>query len=202
MKMSRFLATTALLFLAAPALANPPSLVIGLHVGPTIAFNPLNVTALPRLTVGAELPPLQRRLRVWSGAAWAPPQKADSAADARVPGGSFDYALKQQELILGGGVAVAITDPEGPVVFEVELGPQAFLLQSKIDGEAGGQSFGEHREVYTRLGFLGALGIRVPVGPGEFAAQAMMTGSKLNGRVSGPTSSMAITPSVGYRFVL
>lgn len=200
--MFRFMTTAAFVLLATPALADPTAFVLGIHAGPTIALNPLNLTALPRLTVGIELPPLERRLRLWGGAAWAPPQASGSGSEARVPGGSFDYALRQQELILGGGVAFAITNPEGPVVFDIELGPQAFLLESKIDGEAGGESFGEHREVYTRLGFLGALGIRIPVGPGEIAAQAMVTGSKLDGRVSGPTSSMAITPSVGYRFVL
>ena len=98
-------------------------------------------------------------------------------------------------------VAFAITNPEGPVVLDVELGPQAFLFESKVNGNAGGEEFGEHREVYTRLGLLGGLGLRLPAGPGEFAIQALVTTSRLDGRITGPTQSTAFSPSAGYRFV-
>ncbi|TNE86037.1 MAG: hypothetical protein EP330_24185 [Deltaproteobacteria bacterium] len=190
------------LLLTAPAYAEPASFVLGLHAGPAFALSPLDITALPRVTLGVELPPAQRRFRLWGGAAWAPPRSSGSVSDDRVPSGSFDYELRQQELMLGGGVAFAITNPEGPVVVDVEVGPQAFLLESRVDGSAGGEAFGEHREVYTRLGVMGALGIRIPAGPGEVAVQGLFTASKLDGRVTGDASSASISPSVGYRFVL
>ncbi|MCO4745954.1 MAG: hypothetical protein KC912_14260 [Proteobacteria bacterium] len=190
------------LMFSASAMAEPTSFVLGLHAGPTFALTPLNITALPRLTLGVELPPAQRRIRLWAGAAWAPPQESGSADDARVGSGSFDYTLKQQELLVGGGIAIAITRPDAPVVFDLELGPQVFLLESRVNGSADGQEFGEHREVYARIGVLGALGLRIQAGPGEVAVQAMMTASALNGRITGPTHSAAITPLVGYRLVL
>lgn len=192
----------ALLLVSSPALAEPVAFVAGVHAGPSIALAPLDLTVLPRVTLGLELPFAQRRFRLWGSGAWAPPQASGSGGDDRVPGGSFDYELKQQELIVGGGIAFAITNPEGPVVLDIEAGPQAFMLESKIDGAAGGEAFGEHREVYTRVGFLGGLGIRIPAGPGEFAVQALFTTSKLDGRVTGPSTSSALTPSLGYRFVL
>ena len=198
--MTRIFALGGLLA-AAPALAEPASFVLGLQAGPTFAVAPLDMTVLPRVTVGVELPPAQRRFRLWGGAAWQPPRRSGDANDPRVPGGSFDYELMQQELIVGGGVAFAITNPEGPVVLDVELGPQAFLFESKVNGNAGGEEFGEHREVYTRLGLLGGLGLRLPAGPGEFAIQALVTTSRLDERITGPTQSTAFSPSAGYRFV-
>ena len=134
--MTRIFALGGLLA-AAPALAEPASFVLGLQAGPTFAVAPLDMTVLPRVTLGVELPPAQRRFRLWGSAAWQPPRRSGDASDSRVPGGSFDYELMHQELIVGGGVAFAITNPEGPVVLDLELGPQAFLFESKVK-RAGG----------------------------------------------------------------
>lgn len=191
-----------------PAAATPPppapeegiAPVFGVHFGPIISLSPLRTTVIPRLEAGVELPFVERRVRVVAHGAYARP-RADGGGDAEQVGGEWTYDLRQNEFLLGIAATVAFLPP-GDFNVEASLGPELYVLTSKVDGEAGGAAFGESRERYSRGGLLAALGGRYGIGPGEAVAQLGFSTSKLNGVVTGPSSTRALLFTVGYRLVL
>ncbi len=178
-----------------------PAWVVGLHVGPAFALSPLNTAFQPRLEFAVELPFAGRRLRPFLTAAWSKPVAEGSAEDDRLPSGSSDYRLDQTLLTLGLGAWVALLPPERRVVPEVGVGPEVFLLRSRVTGSSDGAAFPESREQYTRVGALVAAGARFGLGPGELAAHLSWHGAKLDGLVTGDSNAMQVGASVGYRLV-
>ena len=124
------------------------------------------------------------------------PAKAD-----RVPGGSADYELKQDELSVNFGPAFRLGMLNGKVIPEVSVGPNIYMYRSTVNGSAGGAAFPETTEQYTRVGIYAAGGVGIALGPGELTGLLTLGSSALGGVVSGDVSSAALSPTVGYRFV-
>lgn len=174
---------------------------VGLSVGPAFSISPLKPAVSPRLELGLELPPLDRSFRIFVSGQYLRPAAIGSANDDRVPGGSFDYDLRQDELSIAFGPAFRAGMLESKVKPEVSVGPNVYMYRSTVNGEAGGAAFPESREQYTRVGIFAAAGIGYELGPGELTVLLSCASSGLNGVVTGESNSLALSPLVGYRFV-
>lgn len=173
----------------------------GLSVGPAFSLNPLKPAVSPRLELGLELPPLDRSFRIFVSGQYLRPAAIGSADDARVPGGNFEYDLRQDELSIAFGPAFRTGMIESKVKPEISIGPNIYMYRSTVNGEAGGAAFPESREQYTRVGIFAAGGIGWELGPGELTVLLSCASSGLNGVVTGEANSLALSPLVGYRFV-
>lgn len=174
--------------------------LVGLQVGGAFSLTPLGAAALPRLELGAELPFADRRFRAVLLSSYALPVAEGGATDARVAGEEWTWRLEQTELCFALAAAVRVPEISEVVVPEFTLGPDLFLLRSRVTGEADAP-FGESVEQYTRLGLYAAAGAAMALGPGELNLQLAFTTSALNGVVTGKSSTAAISPLLGYRLV-
>ncbi len=176
--------------------------LVGLQFGGTFSLTPLEAAILPRLELGLELPWAQRRFRVVFLGAWTRPAAAGEGTDPRVPEGTWSWEVKQTEGQLALGATVRIPEISDRFVPEVTVAPQLYLLRTQVNGEGGGAPFGESLEEYTRMGFLSSLGVATDLGPGELDLQFAFSTSALDGVVTGDSSTIALSPLLGYRFVL
>ncbi|MBN1335348.1 MAG: hypothetical protein JXB39_05260 [Deltaproteobacteria bacterium] len=176
--------------------------LVGLQVGGHFSLTPLEAFVLPRLELGIELPWAQRRFRVALLSAWTRPAASGEDTDDRVPEGTWSWDLTQTEGLFALGATVRIPEISDRFVPEITVGPQLYLLRTRVEGEASGAPFGESVEQYTRVGFLSSLGVATVLGPGELGLQLVFSLSELDGRVTGDSSTIALAPLLGYRFVL
>jgi len=174
---------------------------IGVQFGPGIPLSTLGVAPAPRLELGIELPVWERRLRLFAAGSFMRPIAMGEGKNAYVSGnGNWSYTLRQQEWTVAVGPMLRLPGA-GAFVPEFALAPDLYLLQSTVDGEAGGAPFDESTEQYTRLGVYAAAGGAVRLGPGELTLNLSLSTSGLNGVVTGTASTMALTPWVGYRLI-
>lgn len=174
--------------------------LLGLQVGGALTLSPLGAAALPRLELGAELPFADRRFRAVILASWARPVAEGSATDPRVEGESWTWSLEQDELGLALAGVVRVPEISTRVVPELTLGPELFLLRSTVDGAAAAP-FGEQVEQYARVGVHAALGAALALGPGELNLQLAFSTSRLDGTVTGESTTAALSPMLGYRLI-
>ena len=174
---------------------------VGVQVGPAFSLTPLGTAVTPRLEGGLELPPLQRSFRVFVSAQYLRPRAVGSAADDRVPGGSFDYDLKQDELSIATGVSFRLGMLDSAIKPEVSVGPDLFMYRSTVVGSAGGAEFGESTEEYSRIGIFASGGVGVALGPGELTGLVQFQSSAFRATITGEAPSASISPTLGYRLV-
>lgn len=179
-------------------------LVIGLHVGPSLSvFSDLEAHVMPRLELGYNLPVWGRRLEPHFTVAYTPPHASGSVADTRLPnGGEFGWEITEDELTLGLGLLVRFLELGSPVNGYAALGPQVVFLRTSVDGDAGGEAFGENTEDDVKVGLYGALGVELVLGPGAAFFQVGLAWSDLNGRVTGDSNTGNLSPALGYRLML
>jgi hypothetical protein len=174
---------------------------VGVQAGPAFPLSDLGPAVLPRLELGVELPPIGRRLRLFVAGQYLRPLGEGQGQEPRLAAGGYEYTLRQHELAFALGPTLRIPDLSAVVVPEASVGPQIYLHQSKVDGSAGGEPFGESVEEYTRVGGYASIGAAVVLGPAELVLQVAFTSSGLNGVVTGAASGAAIAPLLGVRFV-
>lgn len=175
-------------------------LTVGVHLGPTIPITALGPTFLPRLEVGIVPGPLDRRLHLFATGTYSQPIARGTVDDPRVPGGTFDWELRQSEVALGLGASFDLLPRGHRVHPEVALAPQLFILGSKVDGSADSNAFGESTERYVQPGLLAAVGCGYGIGPGRLMARVELATAPLIGQTTGKSTTTAIDPTLGYRF--
>jgi hypothetical protein len=198
---------TAAPTVAPPAPEKPPKepregvgAFVGLQVGPAIALNPLSPALLPRLEAGIELPPWERRIRLFVGGTWSRPVDEATVEDARVPDGSWSYRLEQTEISVASGITLRATG-DGKLVPELSIGPGGWYHRAVVDGASGGSAFGETSESYWRFGVYSSVGAALALGPGELNLQLAFATTGFGGLVAGKTGDSSLTPLLGYRLV-
>ncbi|MFW5741523.1 MAG: hypothetical protein ACOC1F_14310, partial [Myxococcota bacterium] len=82
------------------------------------------------------------------------------------------------------------------------IGPRIYLLESTVDGSAGGATISETTEPNTEFGFGIPVGAEIPVGPGGFLAELLFQYGGLDHKATGDTNTGALSLSLGYRFLL
>lgn len=135
--------------------------VIGLKAGADFSqpFNELGTSPTAELEIGWLIPGMDRSFQLLFAGQWAAP-KGDGAldADARLPGdGVASWDVEQQHARLSLGALYRI--PVGKTIRPyVGLGVRAWLVETKMNGSADGQAFGEYTEKSTEIGGFGSLG--------------------------------------------
>ena len=158
-------------------------------------FSSLGASYVVGVEAGWALPVLRHRLAVTVSGDFTAPEASGSATDATT--GAYDWHLAQRETILG--LSLVYRHPLGRVTPYAGLGPRLFLLDSRVDGSAGGAHIAQSREQSTQAGGGAFAGVGVRVGPGDLFAELRVDASPIDHRTTGPTSTGALAIAAGYR---
>lgn len=173
--------------------------LVAVHVGPTFAIAGLQPTVLPRLEVGVVPSAMHRRLHLFGTFSYARPVAEGSAADPRLPSGTYDWRLTQQEVQLGLGVSYDFLPRSEAFHPDLTVAPQLYLLDTRVDGHDEGAAFGESKETYAQPGLSIAAGFGYDIGPGRLIGRVQVDAAPLVGQVTGKSHTTALAPTVGYR---
>lgn len=154
------------------------------------------------LVIGLEggwLPPVAcRRLHVAVALEYAQPPAEGRGSDPGV-GGSYAWSLQQRELSLAALAAYRFDFFGERVVPYAGLGPRLILLETRANGAAAGEPFGEHVETSTELGLAVQAGADWRLGPGTVVGELQVGVSDLDHVTTGDVTGGALAVRVGYR---
>ena len=188
----------------AAATARLPRAWIGVKAGALLpqAFTPLGTNLVVDAEAGLVLPFGGGHLEVMAWAAYAQPPADGASLDARVPGGAYDWSITQRELsvAVAGVFRLQRPSPSARLAPYVGLGPKLYFLQTKANGAAAGQPFGEYSETSTELGGTVLGGVDYRVGPGTVVGELEVGLSDLDHLTTGDASTGSVEVKVGYRF--
>lgn len=178
------------------------SFAIALKTGVAVPslFSSLGTTPGVELEVGVLL--FGGRLELDAVAGYARPPATHSADDARLGGGSYQWELTQEILALGLNARFRFLPAASAFNAYAAAGPRMFLLRTTVNGGSGEATFGQNSQTGSELGFAGALGAELALGPGAVLAELELGVGPLQGLVTGPTSASSLGVLVGYRLKL
>jgi len=184
-------------------------LVIGAKLGAGIGkpLNELGPTFVGELELGYALPlpePIGRSLELFTAGAYLSPSSegTEGELDPRLPGdGSFSYEVTQQAVVLTAGARYRIPLANETIAPYGAIGGRLYLMRTKIEGEAGGESFGASEETSSAVGLHLAGGVDFRLGPGALLAEVQLGYAGLDGYVMRDTNFGALVLLVGYRFM-
>src|SRR5262249_43940111 len=125
-----------------------------------------------------------------------------TATPERVAGNTYDWELRQKELVLQPTFLYRFTWLTDAVVPFVGIGPRMYLLESVVRGSSGGQTFQDTKETSTKFGFGIPVGAELPLGPGGLMAELLFQWGPLDHRATGDTHLAAMSLFLGYRALL
>ena len=162
-------------------------------------FSPLGASYLVGVEIGWALPVLKHRLAVTLAGDFTAPEASGSATDARLDAsaGAYSWHLSQREVIVG--LSLVYRHPLGRVTPYAGVGPRLFLLDARIDGNAGGAHIAQSREQSTQVGGGAVVGLGVRAGPGELFGELRVDASPIDHRTTGPSNTGALGIAAGYR---
>jgi hypothetical protein len=131
----------------------------------------------------------------------APKSSGTKSGDPRVPGGSYDWHLTEQELAFMPVLMYRLTSLKAVIPY-AGIGPRIFLLRSTVRGSAAGATIAETTEQSTKVGIGVPLGVEVPLGPGGLVAELLLEYGSLDHRATGTSNTGGLNLLVGYRFLL
>ncbi|MGD8859242.1 MAG: hypothetical protein PVI30_04470 [Myxococcales bacterium] len=185
-------------------------LIVGGKIGGGIGapVSELGGTYVLELELGWALPlpaPVNHSIEVFFAGQYAQPETdgTEGEPDARLPDdGTFGYEVTQQMLGLTLGALYRI-----PVGSELLMpyggaGARMYLLNTKVRGEAAGESFGENEETQTDIGLVVMGGLEVFVGPGALLGEVSFSWASVDGFVLRDTAVGGLGLSVGYRLII
>lgn len=154
--------------------------------------------------LGYNFPVLDRALGLIVSLSYAgPTTEGQGTEDARLPG-VMSYEVTQHQLILTAGLIGRI--PVGLPMFVpyVAAGWRAYFMKSVINGEAGGQAFGENTETSASYaGAFGALGGELHLGDaGALALELQFGWSAIDQYVLRDTNVGSLNVALAYRIFL
>jgi hypothetical protein len=186
--------------LATASAGDVDQMLVGVHVGPSFPLTALDATALPQLEVGYVLPAASYAFDVFATGSFSAPAATGTGTDPRVPGGTFAWELHEREIGIGAGLGYGIGDIDARVRPELAVGPQLVLLHSTLDGNAGAAQFPTATESQVTVGVAGYAGVGVLAGPGRIVARLGVGYAPMKQFVTGKSSTLALSPTLGYRF--
>jgi hypothetical protein len=183
-------------------------LTLGLRaqVGFAQAFSDLGVAPAVELEFGYRLPFLGRRLGVFLAGGYQYTYGSGSGTDPRLVGedgtpypSGYSWNLDEHAMIVTFGILGRIfpaADAFSPYLW---VGPRVFFLESVMNGEAGGEAFGENTETSTEFGVGAGVGVEYVLGPGPLFAEVELGWSPLGHDITGDSSTGQIGLALGYR---
>lgn len=174
---------------------------VGLKLGGAInVFNTLGAAFTPELEIGFLLPPLEQSLEVFLSARYAAPSdEGESDPDARLPGDRIaSWSVTRNELALGLGLRYRLP-LDGAFTPYLAAGARLYLIDTEVEGEAGGEPFGKNNETGTAFGFLFQLGGEYALGPGALLLELAINGAPLDQTILADTNASSFDIYLGYR---
>lgn len=147
---------------------------------------------------------MRRPLQLSLVAHYTQPGASGSGEDPNLgeSGASYEWELTEQMLQLELAALWRFIPPGEFLSPYATAGPRAYFTRSVLTASGAGADFGEHREGQTRFGFIAGGGLDLAVGPGTIFGTLLFSWSDLSKRVTGDTSTGAITLDLGYRLYL
>lgn len=182
-------------------------IVLGGKVGAGLGkpFSEFGATPVFELELGYMLPPLHRSIELFFTGQYTQPgiSGTSSASDPRLPGdGKVKYDVTQQELALSLGALYRIDVGTKTFMPYGGLAGRMYLLNTKVKGSAGGQSYGDNNETRNAFGLALLGGAELYLGPGALLAELSFGWASVNGFVLRNTNLGALNLAVGYRLML
>ncbi len=183
------------------------SAYVGGHVGflvPSL-FGELNPAPLFGVEAGYILPfdlgPFTRPLGLALDVLYTAPGAEGDGTHASLGEGGGTYAWElQEQLLIFELTALWRFMPLGDTLSAyLNAGPRLFLLQTTLDAQSDGQSFGQHQERDTNLGAVFGGGLDLQLGPGTAFAALELSWSGLDQKITGDANTGALALDLGYR---
>jgi hypothetical protein len=176
--------------------------LLGAKVGGVVPFGGLNPNARIGIEAGYVFPFAHGSFGAALDIDFAAPKSSGTkTGDPRVPGGSYDWHLTEQELAFMPVLMYRLTSLKVVTPY-AGIGPRFFLLRSTVRGTAAGATIEETTEQSTKVGIGVPLGVEVPLGPGGLMAELLLEYGSLDHRATGTTNTGGLNLLVGYRFLL
>lgn len=186
-------------------------LVAGLKLGGGFnqPFNAFGSSLVAELELGYNLPVMDRSLGLFvSGQYGQPATEASELEDtfgedgsSRLPG-TYSYSLQQTQAILTFGAIYRIRVPVDLFRPYVALGGRYYMMSTEVEGESDDRLFLSNTETGGALGFYGALGAELHVGPGAVLLELQGTAVTVDQFVLRDTNLSALNVALGYRLFL
>ncbi|MFH1465324.1 MAG: hypothetical protein ABIO70_13135 [Pseudomonadota bacterium] len=122
--------------------------------------------------------------------------------DALAPEAPLDWALRLDQLGLGGGLRLRLLRHDAPFSPELGGGAAAVLALAHLEGRQQGEALVPLREVGWSLGWHASAGMAIAVGPGHLLVEAGLSSVALDGVLTGNLTSRAVLAGLGYRVLL
>lgn len=182
------------------------SFVIGARVGmgfPQL-FSKLRNFGVYEVEGGYILPSWGKRLQLSLGLGYSEPGSGNGLPDPRLAasGASYRWDLSQRELTVDLGLIVRFLPFGARIAPYAKVGFRLYMLNTVIDGQAAGESFGRYDEKFTEPGFSVGGGVELRLGPGALGAELRVDFSNMNRRITGDSNTGMLSLLVGYRFFL
>ena len=186
---------------AAAAQENAPAFspFAGIKLGGALhsVFSELGPAAQVELEGGVTL--LGGRLDVALTGAWDRATASGGGDDARFDAGSVSWELDQDFLMIGLIARYRFLPPTQAYNAYAGAGPRLLLMQTTVNGDAGGADLGENRQTETRFGAVLVGGGEYVLGPGAVLLEVAMGVGSLSGLITGESSASALSLLLGYR---
>ena len=175
-------------------------------IGGIASFNGLSPFLIGGVELGYVFSGTKRRIGVLLDVSYTAP-KADGTEKetfnpSRVPGGTYDWELRQKELVFQPTFLYRLTGISGTITPYVGVGPRIYLVQDVTRGSSGGKTFTDSTEHSTKLGFGIPLGAELALGPGGVFAEFLFQWGPLAHQTTGDTHLGSASLMLGYRALL
>jgi hypothetical protein len=158
------------------------------------------------LDLGYVFPGTGRTIGAYLGTEYTAPRSDGTGTDPgdpeRVAGGTYEWKLRQKQLVFQPTFLYRFNWLTDAVVPFVGIGPRLYLLESKVTGSAGGRTIKATEERSTKFGFGIPVGAEVPLGPGGLMAELLFQWAPLDHETTGDTHLAGLSLFLGYRALL
>lgn len=162
---------------------------------------PLSTSFAVHLEAAGYLPFWGSRLGLVFAVGYRQASASGSGLDPRLPEGAYTWDATRREVLLDIGPSLRVMDRRSDWNLSLAVGPRIAMTSFVENGEAGGESFGEHDERATLPGmFFGVQG-EYRLGPGELFAELSLGLSFEDLRTAGNVSAASVDLLLGYRFL-
>ncbi|HET8934222.1 MAG TPA: hypothetical protein VFN67_12305 [Polyangiales bacterium] len=180
--------------------------LLGAKVGGLASFNGLDPFVHGAIEAGYVFPALNRGLGAYLQVEYSAPStdgKVNEAFDRdRVPGGAYNWHIRQQELVLAPTFLYRLTMLSDVITPYVGVGPRIYLIKDTTRGDANGVSIDETTEKSTKWGLGLPLGAELALGPGKLIGELMFQWGPLAHTLTGDTHLGGASLAIGYRMLL
>jgi hypothetical protein len=162
---------------------------------------PLSTSFAVHLEASGYLPFWGSRLGLVFAVGYRQAGATGSGEDERLPEGTYAWEATRREVLLDIGPSLRVMDRRSDWNLSIAAGPRIAMTSFVENGEAGGESFGEHDERATLPGmFFGAQG-EYRLGPGAVFAELSLGVAFEDLRTAGDVSAVSLDLLLGYRFL-